>query len=557
MTGKKHAWYIGLLLCFLCILGWLSPAVVHAERVDSYRADIQTAKDGRVTLTEKVSYTIDDPIEQLNHRITMNDSQELNDITISMQAAGQKDAFPFAESDTAEIGTFSANSQGHDLLITLNNKMADEQQTVTYRTEWLATWVKYGNKEILDYPILSVPYDLKEATITFHFPDDAHQSVAYLLEGIDHYQVNWLDAKTLQVTAYAIKANAHGQLLVNAPSTLVPDNRTEGPQSKGEQLARHIDTVNQEATQRTHWQTQTIRIIFWLVIITVLLYTIALWHRKWHHRPKTTNWQQWQYQSAVQTPVILPFISRCTYSDASLFWLIMFQLVAEEHLTMRWEYDETGEPIEAYFRVRSRHAQTAPEQAVLHYMARFEGVSELSYNQLVYGAGKTKQKPQPAFRKVMSQIKRQMKQQLRDQAIYDRVGNRLYQILWFMIVFILISSLIVSAILTVTANQSFGYSLGIVLSLLWLFVLKRAMFPIYLPDGIQLKRYFQHYLNQLPVKQKPIKGWALDYVYSWAIGKNREQYAMMEKRGIVAHHPVLGMFAPIHQKRLKELNSRH
>lgn len=552
---KKKQWSIFLVLVGLF---WLIPAhfTANGETVDGYQANVEMAKDGSLKLTEKVTYTIDEEVDQLTHRIVMNDSQEATDVSVAMQAAGQQDAFPFAQSTNTAVGTFNTTQQGRDYLITLYNTMANETQTVTYQTNWLAAWVKYDDKAILEYPFFSLPYDLREAQITFHFPGDIDVNPEdYLIEGLAHYQAEWKDDQTLQVTAYDVKADQNGELMIVAPTSLIPDSRTEGPKSKGEQIAQHIADVNQETADQKQWQITVSRIIFWVVTAIVGLYTILLWHRKLQHRPANDAFNQWQYQQDVQTPAILPYISRRKYSEPSLFWLLLFQLVAEENIVMRFEYDAAGNISDAYFRVRNRNTHTAPELSVLRYIDRFEGAQEVSYRQMVYGS-RTAEKTQKAFRRLMTTIKRQLKQQLQEQQVYDRSGNRIYAALWWLVMVIVVVGLVSAFILTTTAGQGVWQPLVLVLWLLLMIVWKMFLFPIYTANGIQLKRHFQQYLAQLPTKQQSIKGWAMDYVYSWATNTNRKQYAMMDKLGIVAHHPTISMFEPIHNKQLKELNQK-
>ncbi|MDO4671109.1 MAG: DUF2207 domain-containing protein [Aerococcus sp.] len=551
--SSKHT-LMSIIMGFLCA-GWFFVPVVHgAEQIPDYQATYTIKKDGSMTIKEEFTYPVSDPIDHIDHRIGTNDTSQLQDLAISMRASNQSQSFPFVEGEAKDVGTYHLAKQGNDINLTLYNQMAKDNEIITTAVQLKNAWVKYDQTNILEFPLLRLPHDVQQAKITFSFPGDVSSQDVQLLatgvKGIEHW---WTDKRTLVFDIPKASATESVNLTLGVPSSLLKDNQNEGPESKGKQILQRIQEEKQAQTQRNQWK----RVLMWAIVvfsgIILVTYTVLLMKKKQQYRQDAPAYTSARTDATLYSPVVLAKVLKFPLTPERGLWMTLFALVARGTILVRWQLDKDKQLVDAHFTIREQKTDDSVAQYVLNALISKQAKEEVSFQELKYQKESAKRGSR-SYRQLLRQIQRETNRIIDERGLIERRATLIFSIGWWICGMVLLTGLLGLIVLMSMVQQLYWLLAIMVIYGGWLFILKHRALPIYTGYGVNVRKYWRHYLNQLPSGQKNDQAaweWTMDYLYSWLIQKNKEQYRALQHQGVADQVPFVRQLQPVTHTQLK------
>ncbi|MDO4680535.1 MAG: DUF2207 domain-containing protein [Aerococcus sp.] len=554
MIKKRYQLLLSVLFAILVGSGLFIQTSRAEETIRDYQATYVVNDDGSMTLKEQFTYPVHDLIDHIDHRIGVNDSSQLEQLNVNMRASNQSQAFPFVEGDAKDVGTYHLVKQGNDINLTLYNQMSKDNEIITTEAKIKNAWVKYDTKNILEFPLLRLPHALQQAHVKIQLPADVNPTdVQLMTTGISEIDSWWQDKRTLVFEIPKAAATESVNLTMSVSSTLLANNKNEGPQSKGQQIIQRMNEEQAAEAQRDQWK----RVFMWAIVVVVGVvivgYSFLLLRKKQSYKDNQPAYTDGRLDYPLHSPILLARLLKIRLTREQGLWLTIFQLVAKGQLLVRWQLDKDEQLVDAWLTVRERQADDPIAQLVLDaFVSQKDGV-EVSYQAFKY-QNKTAKRASRLYRQLLRQMRQSADQMMTKRQLIEKRPTLIFGIGWWFCVIVLSVGTLGLFLLMTMVHQSYWLFLIMALYLIWLLVLKHLSLPIYSGVGLSTSQYWRQYLNQLPSGTKqdaPVWNWNMDYLYSWLMNKNQHQYQNIKQHGQAEQNAFVRQMKPVRLVQLK------
>ncbi|AMB99514.1 hypothetical protein AWM75_05665 [Aerococcus urinaehominis] len=343
-----------LIICALSLLAvilgancpvWAADEPVQTK-ITSYQANIEVDANGQMQVKEQIDYQFNIDRNHLEHFIPLSNQAEVHSLEIGLKATGANQAFPFAESISEQIGTYSLRSDPNGLGITLFNHMGLDPHTGFFNYKIDQVWQLAKDTVVISQPFASLPYPSDKVTLTFHFPQAlTGQKNNFLVAPQDNIEAAWLDGQTFQVTARNLTAQTGIKLEMYLPASMFTAEVTPGAASHIDGVVTRINKFYQDqaaAKQARH------RHHVWLVVGLSLASLVVLGLTIWgKNRAKQDTVAQSQ---SVDWPLasLAQLVGKQNQTLAS-FWLTLFDMTSKGQLALKVVADDQGQVGDLYW----------------------------------------------------------------------------------------------------------------------------------------------------------------------------------------------------------------
>ena len=518
---------IGFSFLVLCLALFLAvPAQAKELKITDYQVELATDEHGVIKQNEVITYDIQGQVDQLRHQIALGDVGEVETLKIDMRSADAKSAFPFALSDSHEVGTFFAQQDDSMLQVNVFNKMSDSQQIARYQSTINRTWTNYGNYAILSLPLLSAPGTVDEARIRLKFPKPIKTQDAQILttpQQKTHWR--WVNDQELEIQVRDKGAGDSILLEAYIPSQVLANNPTVGPESKGQSIVQEMD---QEAAQRaSKLRRQSVFIWGMAALLAILLIILAYFLGRDKHRLAQTAPASHLALDQVHPYQVLALNTKAR--SKARFYGSLFSLYQDGLIDLVAQAPSGKKKVDLLVVRQADQAARGQDQALLTAGQKLgEGqsfyVSDLLADKSLKGSlAKAQTK---AFKRVKAK------------SFPVSRRNKWYRLLLVGYLILAMAATLAALLLMLEMDTSYGalivYGLCLVLAL----VFYRRALPIYTPQALSKRRAIKklvHYLTQKEWTDQEINRSERElsqlYLLSWFTGTNALYYNKLVASG--------------------------
>ncbi|MDY4646300.1 MAG: DUF2207 domain-containing protein [Aerococcus suis] len=517
-------WLWRIVACLsMCLIGVLgSESIANAAEISQYDVDVSIAADGTMTSKENIHYHLDKKQKLLPHQIAVGDNGEIGSLSIGMKAKEAKDYFPFAQSPTKDLGTYTLEGQSNMYKLELFNQMEEGDYIGQYETQIQDAWINYGEWQVLDLSFLNAPLASSNDTIVFHFPEAVNQdAVKWHVSNSDAVSLNWKNDQELVVEVGNRPKNEGIQLQLVVPEEVLPNNHTKGSESEGNQIVQGIEDKQQAAQAEITRQQRIIKIASVLLFLAILGFIgFSLWKKKITAQRLSHVDQTLLTQTNWTPAMIAHFLYHPSQWITTL--LIMMNLVNEGHLALRFQ--TKGKQITDIY-VQDQHAVTQTHAESLFMKAlkiqhNLTGEDWVSMNEW-----QTNRKRD--FRQLEQQLVKTTKRTIRKQHVYDSVNKGL-TLVWLLLIVLSLGVLVISIYWQMSGHFTLYWPvLLLIIGLIILWLSYQWLLPLKSEHGVAVAKNYRGQLNQLKDSQQITdqlrysQDSGLTYLYSWLTGDNR------------------------------------
>ncbi|KAA9300388.1 MULTISPECIES: DUF2207 domain-containing protein [Aerococcus] len=509
-------------------LGLFLAGPVQAKQVNitDYQVDLASDEHGVIKQTERITYDIHGQVDQVRHQIALGDVGEMEALKIDMRSSDAKSAFPFALSDSHEVGTFFAQQDDSMLQVNVFNKMSDSQQIARYQSTINRSWTNYGDQAILSLPLLSAPGAVDEAVVRVKFPQAVKAEEAQILTSPQQKtQWRWLNDKELEIQVRDKGAGESILLQAYIPAQVLANNPTVGPESKGQTIVQEMDQEAEKRANKLRRQSVFIWGMLALLVLALLILAYFLLREKYRVAQEAATYPL--PLGSVHPYQVLALRTKSTAK--SRFYASLFNLYQEGLVDLAYQDQGKKQKIDLLIQIQVDQATSPQDQALLSVGQSLAGGQAFYVSDLL----ETKQ-----LRQALVKDQARLMSSGRVKFFPKARRNKWYRLLFLAYLILALALTVGALVLMLEMDTSYGALLGYGLCLLLALVLYRKALPIYTPQGLSRRRTVKALVEDLKSKewtdqeQKASEAeLSQGYLLSWFTGTNDLYYNKLVANG--------------------------
>lgn len=509
-------------------LGLFLAGPVQAKQVNitDYQVDLASDEHGVIKQTERITYDIQGQVDQVRHQIALGDVGEMEALKIDMRSSDAKSAFPFALSDSHEVGTYFAQQNDSMLQVNVFNKMSDSQQIARYQSTINRSWTNYGDQAILSLPLLSAPGAVAEAVVRVKFPQAVKAEEAQILTSPQQKtQWRWLNDKELEIQVRDKGAGESILLQAYIPAQVLANNPTVGPESKGQTIVQEMDQEAEKRANKLRRQSVFIWGMLALLVVALLILAYFLLREKYRVAQEAPT-----YPLPLGSVHPYQVIALRTKSTAkSRFYASLFNLYQEGLVDLAYQDQGKKQKIDLLIQIQADQATSPQDQALLSAGQSLAGGQAFYVSDLL----ETKQ-----LRQALVKDQAHLMSSGRAKFFPKARRNKWYRLLFLAYLILALALTVGALVLMLEMDTSYGALLGYGLCLLLALVLYRRALPIYTPQGLSRRRTVKDLVEALKSKEWTDQEQSASeaelsqgYLLSWFTGTNALYYNKLVAKG--------------------------
>ena len=532
MDLKKYLGVIALIGLFFINSGEVKADEQNkGVQIKNYEIVVTNDDQGQITEEEIIRYRFQKQVDQISHYIGLGEGGKLSHLAVDMKTDSADQPFPFVESSSHTVGTFSLSKDGKNTKVSLYNTMSGDDEVTHYQSVISEAWMRYDQSVILQKEFALAPFDVDQVTLTFKFPKSVDKSQFKVwLESKASYTSYFKDDQTYVVKMTDRSAHAPLHVTMVLPAEYMPHTSGEGPKSKGEQIIQELDKKTQEKEQahrKLWWQLRGL-VIF--VVLLVGAYTVSFLKYKKLPLEDEAN----VYVPALR-PIEVAKVLKIRKASEDYLWLIIYELVHKNLLSL--EFQESKGHFRPIIRVKSTVTDNPVESIVL---ACFQKVSKGQwFDYLIFKTGEQSvhsHKQTLAYKTLLKDIRQAIKQQMKAWQLEDVRGTISFSTFWLVNILITLCSFLYSLRLSFQLHGGYVW-VGVLLILLGLeIVIGRYSFPVYNATGRKTQAKYKKYFRTMKKKASKTDR---DLLYSFISNRSHACYQAMTNQG--------GSYGPLYQ----------
>lgn len=537
-------------------------------KVTEYSSTIDIQDDGAMQQSEVFAFDVKGTVDQVEHRIALSDMGKVSNIGVEMKSVSADAFFPFVESDSNEVGTFTIADYEDGKELVMFNTMTDAPHITQVSTTLTDVWTNYSEWTIMNNSFLALPYAVDQARLTLNFPSAVakeNQSDMILSSPVKTTTTWSEDRTSVTIEAQDLAAGQTVNLQMYMPVSILPNNQKVGADSEGKAIVESMQASREAETNLQRRMNLQIWAVSGILFVLILAYTIYLYMKKRQtfaavpENKSNANTKPNEY--SVHT--VAKLMGK-KYKDSQKIVLLILEMVERQTIAAHFITNKAGQIADIQVAPLQHESSLPAGQLLLteiqQQMSHKDAV--ISLNDLVFNSASGKVTMLSRFgRKLVRKIEQTAKVPLKKEGLYSKMNQVYITILTLYMVAWLFGTGFVIYWQYQQGTVNIWASILIVLSILLVILLQQNVLPLRSEKGVSLFRQWHAYLKQVLKQTSKSEVWqeqsgeALDeqYLYSWIAGTNVKVAKAVDGHPQVVQLPLMGSAQAISHLQLSNL----